>query len=261
MRKVLIIGGNRFCGKLTTQKLFDSGYNVTVLNRSGTAPVECNIIKSDRDDFTDFNHFEIVIDMCLYTLKQAEVTFAALEKSAIKQYVFMSSVAVAVDYFGEYGKQKALIEKLLVNSSLPYIVIRPTYIIGKNDHHKRLSYYADKIMNGKTVEVSGDGNSPLTFVFVEDVVEIICKIIERCILYNTYNACSDEITSLNGLVNTFFAVMRKTTEIQYSSAGGPFLNKPMVFPNRKTKKHLDITFRPLKDGIQDYLEWYLAAKS
>ena len=40
--RILIIGGNRFVGKLVTKELYTQGHDITVLNRTGTSPVECN---------------------------------------------------------------------------------------------------------------------------------------------------------------------------------------------------------------------------
>ena len=83
--KILIFGGNRFVGKLLTKKLFLNSYDVTVLNRSGTAPVNCNIIKCDRNDKNSLEEsignrfFDCVIDMCLYNIDQAIKTVEILK--------------------------------------------------------------------------------------------------------------------------------------------------------------------------------------
>ena len=56
--KILILGGNRFVGKLVAERLTKDNYpgnllyknDVTILNRSGTGPSTCRIIKCDRND-------------------------------------------------------------------------------------------------------------------------------------------------------------------------------------------------------------------
>ena len=50
MREILIIGGNRFVGKLVSEDLYKKGYNVNLLNRSGNSPVDWNVIKLDRNE-------------------------------------------------------------------------------------------------------------------------------------------------------------------------------------------------------------------
>ena len=75
MKKVLIIGGNRFVGKLVSKELYDKGYDITLLNRSGTSPVNCGVIRQDRNNIDrvtlhqliDYSP-EIIIDMCAYDM-------------------------------------------------------------------------------------------------------------------------------------------------------------------------------------------------
>lgn len=98
MKDVLIVGGNRFVGKLVAEKL-QSEYNVTVMNRSGTAPTRCDIIQCDRNDEEKFadvmehKSFHCVVDMCLYNKEQAEITSKILDGKTSK-YIYISSVAV-----------------------------------------------------------------------------------------------------------------------------------------------------------------------
>jgi len=74
--KVIIIGGNRFVGKLLAYQLsLYSHIDITVINRSGTGPDNCTLIKCDRNT-KEFKQQlkniapDIVIDMCLYNLNQ-----------------------------------------------------------------------------------------------------------------------------------------------------------------------------------------------
>ena len=118
--KILIFGGNRFCGKLIVKQLYDEGHDVTVLNRSGTAPVDCKIIKADRNKIHNFDYYDSVIDMCLYNTEQAE----KIEKINTQQYIFMSSIAVYYEHFGEYGKKKNKIENFLKKTDLPLVIFK-----------------------------------------------------------------------------------------------------------------------------------------
>ena len=49
MKEILIIGGNRFVGKLVSKELYNGGYNITLLNRSGNSPVNSAVIRQDRN--------------------------------------------------------------------------------------------------------------------------------------------------------------------------------------------------------------------
>ena len=50
MKEVLIIGGNRFVGKLVSEELYNKGYNIILLNRSGSSPVNSTVIRQDRNN-------------------------------------------------------------------------------------------------------------------------------------------------------------------------------------------------------------------
>ena len=93
---------------------------------------------------------DVVVDMCLYNIDQANAV-VELFKNKILKYIFISSVAVYKktkkfpikenselgywDMFGSYGIDKLNVEKYFDSiEDFPYINLRPTYIIGKNNH-------------------------------------------------------------------------------------------------------------------------------
>ena len=113
---ILIIGGNRFVGKLIAKKLIPT-HNITLINRKGTGPKGCTILKGDRNNTIEFVNklsnlkFDIVIDMCLYNPEQCLI-INKLFSGKISKYIFMSSIASKMDGFGEYGVNKKKCEEL-----------------------------------------------------------------------------------------------------------------------------------------------------
>ena len=108
MREILIIGGNRFVGKLVSEDLYKKGYNVNLLNRSGNSPVDCNVIKVDRNEIKNIDISpEIIIDMCAYDVSQIEKLFSSINTDRLRQYILISSIASQYSFFGDYGKRKA----------------------------------------------------------------------------------------------------------------------------------------------------------
>ena len=124
--KVLILGGNRFVGKLLAKSLLSLNIEVTVFNRKGTGLEGCNIIKGDRKNLEDlkqidFNSFDCIVDMCLYNPKQFKLIEPLLNKNI--NYVFISSGAayedpdiwpidennflLGIEAYGNYGVEKA----------------------------------------------------------------------------------------------------------------------------------------------------------
>ena len=258
---ILVIGGNRFVGKKLVQTLFKE-HNVTVLNRKGTSPVDCNIIQQDRNELQGLDEYDIVIDMCLYNLEQTKNIVNILEKQQnLQQYIFISSIASELDFFGEYGTQKLLAEQYIMESKLPWTILKPTYVLGIDNPHDRESYYIRKTLNNETIKVEGEGDQPLCFIFSEDIVKIICKIIQEKIIYKSYNLCNDDIVNLKELINIVSNITNKQAKVSYNTDGGPFQNKKCIFSNKQIKDELKIQFKSLKQGIIDYYEWYKVSQS
>ena len=205
--KILIIGGNRFVGKLVAQKLLNN-YDVTVINRKGTGPDGCTILKGDRNNNLKFIDklkdikFDIVIDMCLYNLEQCFL-IDKLFTGKVSKYIFISSIASKMKGFGEYGINKKKCEKYLKSLPIPYVILQPTYIIGRDDHTSRLTYYIDKILNNEKISIDGKGNKIINFIDAEDMCDIICKLVDPCnshLKNITYELSCNEYTSLSNLV-------------------------------------------------------------
>ena len=54
--------------------------------------------------------------MCLYNLEQTIKTVDILNKQQnLQQYIFISSIASELEFFGEYGKQKQLAEIYIIH--------------------------------------------------------------------------------------------------------------------------------------------------
>tara|TARA_Y100000592_G_C5476815_1_gene322740 strand:- start:1209 stop:1991 length:783 start_codon:yes stop_codon:yes gene_type:complete len=259
--EILVIGGNRFMGKKVVQTLFKN-HNITVLNRKGTSPVECNIIQQDRNELKGLKEYDVVIDMCLYNLEQTIKTVDTLNKQQnLQQYIFISSIASELEFFGEYGKQKQLAEKYIMHSGLPWTILKPTYVLGTDNPHDRESYYIRKTLNNEIIEIDGLGDQPLSFVFSSDVVKVICEVIDKKIIHKSYNLCSDDVVTLREFATIVSDVVGKEANVEYNSVGGPFENKKCIFSNKQTKKDLNIDFKSFKQGIIDYYEWYKISKS
>jgi len=276
--KILIFGGNRFVGKLITKKLALDGHDVTILNRSGTSPISCNVIKCDRNNKNDLeknigvNKYDCVIDMCLYNLEQAVNTVDIL-KSNVDKYIFVSSTAVYQEpfnfplkethkigggkIFGNYGINKSLIEKYFSDlRNFPYIIVRPTYILGEDNHLNREKYFFDKIINDESVELELDGNALLSFIFADDVANIILKLATtNSKTKKVYNLSNDEHLSINKFVELISLTVGKKLKIKYVNESFHFKNTNHIISNKSIKKVIgNYQFQTLKDGLKKIYE-------
>jgi len=261
--KFLILGGNRFVGKILAEMLiFQNKKNtVDVFNRSGTGPWVANKIKGNRNykkdlEKIDFNKYDCVIDFCLYNKTQAEEILPLIENSSIEQYIFISSMDSIFKIYKDYGEDKAKVEKYIKKFTIPWVILRPTYILGINNPHYREEYYFDKIQKTQTISIDGNGDHLLTFISAEDIARFICKIIKDRVIHQVYNLCNDDKTNLIEFVNMFFKITGKKTKIKFDSDKGPFLNEDFFLSNTKAKTQHNFNFTPLKKILREYYEWY-----
>ena len=271
------MGGNRFVGKLVSQKLHTQHCEITLLNRSGTSPIECKVIQCDRNDEKSlFNalsgkKFDCVVDMCLYNLEQAKKSLKIIEKITEK-YIFISSVAVYAGeqshsitersecgpwtLFGSYGTDKYAAEEYIKKTKeMSYTILRPTYVIGNENPHDRERLYFKNIASGKPVHLEGDGQATLSFVFAEDLANIIVDFTKNTKVKNqTYNVCGDEHITLKQFVSMISSIIEKPA--RYKSTGGPFSfkNQDCFFSNEKIKTDINYRFKELYDGLVEMYE-------
>ena len=275
---ILILGGNRFSGRLVTERLYNQGHNITVLNRKGTSPVPCETTQCDRNEENELKNtlrnrfFDCIIDMCLYNLEQAKKS-VPLFKDRTNKYIFISSIAAykqsevfPIDetfsmgpwpLYGDYGIEKCKVEQYVVSQeAFPYIILRPSYVVGKNNHHNREGYYFDKILNDESVDVEGDGQAILSFVFVEDLAEIITKFATADNLINeVYNVCNDEFITIKGLIKLISSITEKPVVSNTVDTVVSFKNEHCFFSNEKIKKHLGFKFKTLRQGLTELYEY------
>jgi len=246
--KIAILGGNRFTGKLLVEKLVDD-HDVTLFNRSQTGNKHAKIFKFDRDsDKIDFSEFDCIVDMCLYTKKQ----FTKIKKTIPKdtRYIFMSTGAVNYEQvYGEYAKQKRLIENTLSKSDLKYTIVRPSYIDGVGNHLQRISYLVQAIKRGYDIRIIGEGTNSVNIVWVEDVVKIIIKIINSAdnVDGRTYDVCANESIVINDLIEIVKKELNiKEHKVSKQMTACSFPGEDFEMDNKITSKELRVKFSSVK---------------
>lgn len=100
MRKICVIGGSRYFGKLLVERLQVAGHEVTVINRGSTAPpVGVEHLVVDRNDEAALTAvlgartFDVVVDQVCYTPVQAAVA-ARVFAGRTRRYVMTSTIEV-----------------------------------------------------------------------------------------------------------------------------------------------------------------------
>ncbi|MEU3778744.1 NAD-dependent epimerase/dehydratase family protein [Streptomyces sp. NPDC032472] len=100
MKRICVIGGSRYFGKLLVERLLGAGHQVTVINRGSTPPpagVEHLVV--DRDDEAALvtalgvRTFDVVVDQVCYTPVQAAIAARAFA-GRTRRYVMTSTIEV-----------------------------------------------------------------------------------------------------------------------------------------------------------------------
>jgi len=169
MKKIVITGANGFVGSALTKKLLLNGNEVTCLVRAGS---DIDLMENKNDiRYIDYNNPDEIIeavrdkDILIHsaaitrarkweTFQQinidlTETLIRLCNKSSIKQFIFISSQAVAGPAFNEssskkeedspnpvtmYGKSKLIAENIIrKNAKMPWTIIRPVSVYGAGD--------------------------------------------------------------------------------------------------------------------------------
>ena len=92
------------------------------------------------------------------------------KKSGIKKIVYISGLGASNSTISLYFISKYNAEQEIINSGLDYTILRPSYIIGKND--PLTLNLSNQIKKGKII-IPGDGNYIFQPISVNDVSKII----------------------------------------------------------------------------------------
>lgn len=278
--KILVIGGNRFMGYFLVKALVKNKHHVAVLNRGnqqnaqGAEHIEC-----DRDNKQQFaselskREFDIVFDNCGYKPEQVRHAIALLS-GKIKQYVFISSIAVydqknqmpctedskrgGKNAFGNYGLDKSKCEDALfesVKSGFPATILRPTYVYGPKDYTDRMSRLIKDNLAGNKIRIPKT-NPKTQFVYVHDVVNaLLATINNQKALGSAYNITGDETINYGELVELIGEMTGKQPNAAFTlTPDFPYEDWTTYCDNSKSKKDLKIKYTPLKEGLAETFE-------
>ena len=206
MKRVLVMGGSYFIGRVLVDHLLEDGYDVFTLNR-GSRPVWDKRIQSllcDREDgeclkkVLSPHRFEYVVDVSGLNDRQARALCRALPAKNPEKFIFLSSSAVydiekrrppfkETDDIGEnrywtfYGKDKINAESVyrehFLHTDTQLTILRPPYVYGELNYAQRESFVFDHLQKGLPILLPRS-NPRLQFIYVKDLAEVICRLLK-----------------------------------------------------------------------------------
>ncbi len=245
MKKVLIIGGTYFAGRVFAMIASQAGYSLTFINR-GTYSMkflgDVTEYKCDRHDLEGlsaipFGEYDAVVDFCAYEPCDCEGLLRSLNMKTA-QYILLSTgdvydrsirtpkdeTAPLQDHLGDcmaadYMWKKRNLEdeaaKVCEKLGIGLTILRPAFIYGPYNYAPRESFYIEKIVKRQPIPVPADSDSEWNFVFVTDVARAICACIENqgTAKGQAYNLSAPEVITYK----TFMETLRKAADIEFET--------------------------------------------
>lgn len=246
-KKIFVTGASGFIGKHLVEQAVKQGFEVYAMVRksSDTSQLKhAHLVYGDvtseesmRSIFSNFSSQNIKIDCVVHAAaltksnsKQAfyntnyegtEKLLRVMQSENIKpeRIIFLSSLAACgpaalggmiqlsdSNPVTLYGKSKLQAEPLIKNSGIPYIIIRPTAVYGPGEKDLLTVF---KFINKNINPLLGNRPQELTFIYVEDLVNLILKSITSAKVNETYFATDGKIYSRHDLTLAISKALNK----------------------------------------------------
>lgn len=192
-KKLAITGANGYLGKIAIKAAIQKGWQVVGIVRRDEAAEEVESLGAKAEILKDFNigSLKIALTDCKAVLHfrgvvcgteelfeninidGMRVLIEAAFQAKVSRIIFPSGLGV--DRYGAeewakdaYFHSKNVAEQLLKNGQVPYIIFRPSYILGPED--ELIPEMIDQIGKG-IVHIAGNGKIPMQPIFVKDAIE------------------------------------------------------------------------------------------
>lgn len=287
---ILITGATGFVGRNLLKKLSNEGVRIRCLVRdkskitknSGAEVVQGDLSDKDILDKVTQN-VDVVIHLAAIVKSSKQEEFIninvtgtenliyACRKNNVKRVIYVSSLDATLAKTNMYGKTKALGENIIKNSGIDYIILRPALIYGKGS--KDIDMLAKVVRKYPVVPVIGNGQSKFQPIYIDDICQIIVKLIKSDIKNKIYYIAGEQRIALNDLIDKIahllskriikiyvplwllwlplklYGIVIKNPQINYESLS--LLNQDKICDIDEIKK--DFNFNPisLDDGLRN----------
>ena len=261
MKKILILGGTKFMGRLMVEKLEKMpDFDITLFNRQKLNPglfpdvkkIKGDIDTDDIDQITK-KDWDVIVDFCTYYPLSLERLIKSL-KGKVGRYVFISTCSVydlekyvnqMVDENAEiyscndeqkinpsmeaYGPRKAECDRILLNTDwLDKLILRPSLVYGKYDTSDRFYYWIHRIKTQKKIIFPGDAIEKENFTFAEDMAELILQALTIPVHRTVYNTSTHEPYTLKTIMNSIEKAFGLHPD--YVNVSSQFLEEKKITP-------------------------------
>lgn len=208
--KVLVTGASGFVGSNIVDKLIDLDHDVYSLFRESSSKKYLNpkshLVHGSLEDLSNVddikNEIDVVIHVAGLVASKNKKDLHRVNVEGTKNLINLFSNSLSIGHFiyvssqtasgptktneikdetfsdspiTQYGRSKLTAEKVIINSSLPYTILRPTAIFGPRDKAMldliKLAYQGYHIQIGK--------NKKISLCYINDLVDLISELIDK----------------------------------------------------------------------------------
>lgn len=249
MKKILILGGTGFVGRILTENLIKQDVYPVLFNRGKRSPgifPELRHITGDRMNKDEIKQiagesWDTVVDFsCMYPVNLDEIT--EMLKGKAGRYIFISTASVYPmddpeywkypvkedaqtlpctpeekidpDIMATYGQKKAECERILLRKEwLDAVIFRPGLIYGRYDYTDRFYYWLYRVYNNTKILLPEEGREKFTATFSEDFAELIRAAIFAEKHNKVYNASTHTPATLRDYIDYASILLGRSPEI------------------------------------------------
>lgn len=161
-----------------------------------------------------------------------------------------------------YGLSKQMIENSIQfehrTSGLQYLVLRPSnpYGHGQNLYGKQglIAVSLGCILSGQSITVWGDGKSIRDYIYIDDLSDVFCRLLELGVVNETVNIGSGVGYSINDIIACLKDVADENIQVEYVANRKTDVSN-MILDIRKLKTIIpELTLKSLNDGVREFYQ-------
>ncbi len=269
-KKLLIIGGTYFTGRVFSILAAREGHELTFINRGKYSMKSLGNVREfacDRHDIWGLGklplevRYDAVIDFCAYESRDISLLYENLP-CTWKQYIYLSTADVYAradgvkteqsgllqekpdDEVGLYTYKKMLLERELMEESRrrgnAYTILRPAFIFGPYNYAPRESWYIQNIVKGNPVVCPRDAEGLFQLVYVKDAAQAILLCISGPEARNeVFNLSAPEVMNYDKYMDVLKKVSdRQIKTVSITAEEAVRKRIPLPFPLTKEESEL-----------------------
>lgn len=281
--KILVLGGNRFYGLHLVESLLEAGHEITVAPRGLTTESlegkirRVQVVRTDPESLRKHlgkENFDVVCDNLSLCSEDVRSVFTSLRAA---RYVTVSSGAVYEPHAGllegefdpyhyplhwskrnavPYEEGKRRMEAALFQTGpVPCTAVRFPYLIGEDDHTRRMLFFAEHIYKGIPMRIENPDIS-LSFIHSKDAGAFLAWLATEE-WTGPVNACNAGAITLREIISYIESKCRKRAILSPKGDPAPYDGASDFTLDTSLASAWGYEFPPLDAALQSLLNAHL----